>query len=122
MDSKLSTHQPASCYRSPKLAAPRTSLLTTSIDPLSYCTDLPFASLSLQLASRYDLAVSGDALAHATAVGAADALIPLCQVGEGGEGVDVMLDGWARRGWVVGRDGAGSSWRGEHTAGRGGWR
>ncbi|GIL88698.1 hypothetical protein Vretimale_17282 [Volvox reticuliferus] len=34
----------------------------------------------LQVASEYDLAVSGDALAHATAVGVASQLIPLCQV------------------------------------------
>ncbi|KAG2431042.1 hypothetical protein HYH02_013473 [Chlamydomonas schloesseri] len=34
----------------------------------------------LKVASEYDLCVSGDALAHAAAVGAADKLIPLCQV------------------------------------------
>ncbi|EFJ41014.1 hypothetical protein VOLCADRAFT_107850 [Volvox carteri f. nagariensis] len=34
----------------------------------------------LRVASEYDLAVSGDALAHATAVGVASQLIPLCQV------------------------------------------
>ncbi|KXZ52690.1 hypothetical protein GPECTOR_9g736 [Gonium pectorale] len=34
----------------------------------------------LRVASQYDLAVSGDALAHAAAVGVAHQLIPLCQV------------------------------------------
>ncbi len=33
-----------------------------------------------QVASQYDLAVSGDSLAHATAVGVSHELIPLCQV------------------------------------------
>ncbi|GLC43701.1 hypothetical protein PLESTB_000409700 [Pleodorina starrii] len=34
----------------------------------------------LRIASEYDLAVSGDALAHATAMGVSSQLIPLCQV------------------------------------------
>ncbi|KAG2425295.1 hypothetical protein HXX76_013876 [Chlamydomonas incerta] len=44
---------------------------------------LPFSRAwddMLTVASEYDLCVSGDALAHAAAVGAADKLIPLCQV------------------------------------------
>lgn len=46
----------------------------------------------VSLASQYDLAVSGDALAYADSIGVAKQLIPLCQVGTCGSYEGSMVE------------------------------
>lgn len=57
--------------------------------PALHCAAL-YVCTALQVASEYDLAVSGDALTYAESIGAAAALIPLCQASRSSEGQAVI--------------------------------